>query len=131
MNVVDSCGWLELLANGPNAGFFAAPLADATTLVVPTISIYEVFKRVLTQRGEGDALQTVALMQQGQIVDLDAGAAISAARLSADLGLPMADAFMLSAARSHDAVLWTQDAHFEGIEGVRYVSAERPDFKFE
>lgn len=123
MNVVDSCGWLELLANGANAGFFATPLADATTLVVPTISIYEVFKRVLIQRGEGDALQAVALMQQGRIVDLDAGSAISAARLSSDLGLPMADAIMLFAARMHDAVFWTQDAHFDGIEGVRYIRA--------
>lgn len=123
MNVVDSCGWLEFLANGPNADFFAAPLSEVSTLVVPTISVYEVFKRVLTQRGEGDALQAVALMQQGRAVDLDASSAISAARLSAAMGLPMADAIMISAARTHDAVLWTQDAHFDGIDGVRYVPA--------
>lgn len=123
MNVVDSCGWLEFLADGPNAGFFAAPLSDVTTLLVPSISVYEVFKRVLIQRGEGDALQVVALMQQGRMLDLDSGAAVSAARLSADLGMPMADAIMLSAARANDATLWTQDAHFEGVEGVRYAAA--------
>ena len=123
MNVVDSCGWLEFLAAGPNADFFAAPLADVTTLLVPTISVYEVFKRVLTQRGEGDALQAVALLQQGRLVDLDPGAAVSAARLSVDLGLPMADAIMLSAARANGATLWTQDAHFDGVDGVRYTAA--------
>jgi toxin FitB len=121
VNVVDSCGWLEFLADGPNAGFFASPLAEVSTLVVPTISVFEVFKRVLVQRGEGDALQAVALMQQGRAVDLDAGSAISAARLSAAMGLPMADAIMLSAARAHDAVLWTQDARFDGVDGVQYV----------
>ncbi|PKQ14921.1 MAG: VapC toxin family PIN domain ribonuclease [Actinobacteria bacterium HGW-Actinobacteria-7] len=123
MNAVDSCGWLEFLANGPNAGFFAVPLADASSLVVPAISIYEVFKRVLVQRGEGDALQAVALMQQGNIVDFNAGNAISAARVSVESGLPMADAIMLSVARAHGATLWTQDAHFDGIDGVKYVRA--------
>ena len=123
MNVVDSCGWLEFLAAGPNADFFSEPLADTTTLVVPAISVYEVFKRVLQQRDEGDALQAVALMQQGRIIDLDAGHAIAAAKLSVDLQLPMADAIMLAVARAHDATLWTQDSHFESVDGVRYVSA--------
>ena len=123
MNVVDSCGWLEFLAAGPNADFFSEPLTDTTTLTVPTISVYEVFKRVLQQRDEGDALQAVALMQQGHIIDLDAGHAIAAAKLSVDLQLPMADALMLAVAREHDAALWTQDSHFESIDGVRYVSA--------
>lgn len=123
MNVVDSCGWLEYLAGGPNADFFATPLSDVATLVVPTISIYEVFKRVLTQRGEGDALQAVALMQQGSVIDLNVGSAVSAARLSVDLKLPMADAMMLAAARENDATLWTQDAHLDGVDGVQYIGA--------
>ena len=123
MNVVDSCGWLEFLAAGPNADFFASPLSEAASLVVPTISIYEVFKRVLQQRGEGDALQAVALMQQGTVVELSAASALSAARVSVELGLPMADAIMLSTARTHDATLWTQDAHFAGVDGVQFVVA--------
>ncbi len=123
MNVVDSCGWLEYLASGPNADFFASALNDTDSLVVPAISVYEVFKRVLQQRDEGDALQVVALMQQGRIVDFDAASAIDAAALSVDLGLPLADAIMLSTARAHEATLWTQDSHFEGIEGVRYTAA--------
>lgn len=121
MNVVDSCGWLEYLADGPNAGFFAAAIEGTEALVVPSLSIHEVFRRVLQQRGEGDALQTVALMQQGAVVDLDAAIALEAARLSLDLRLPMADSVMLATARAKGATLWTQDTDLEGIEGVRYV----------
>jgi predicted nucleic acid-binding protein len=123
VNVVDSCGWLEYLASGPNADFFAPALSDVESLVVPVISVYEVFKRVLQQRDEGDALQAVALMQQGRIVDLDAASAIAAAALSVDLGLPLADAIMLSTARAHGATLWTQDSHFEGLDAVRFKAA--------
>jgi toxin FitB len=123
VNVVDSCGWLEYFGNGPNAEFFAAPLSDASALIVPSISVYEVFKRVLVDRGEGAALQAAALMQQGEVVELSAAAALAAARLSVEASLPMADAIILSAARSAGATLWTQDAHFEGIPDVRYVSA--------
>lgn len=121
MNVVDSCGWLEYLASGPNADFFAQPLSDASALIVPSISIFEVFKRVLVQRGEGDALQAVALMQQGAVEALDTAGALAAARLSVEAKLPMADAIMLSVARLRDATLWTQDANFRGFDGVRYV----------
>jgi predicted nucleic acid-binding protein len=82
-----------------------------------------VFKRVHQQRGESEALVAVALMQQGAVVDLDATIALSAARISVEMKLPMADSIMLATARHNEAVLWTQDADFEGIEGVRYVSA--------
>ena len=122
MNVVDSSGWLEFFAAGPNADFFAPALQAVDELVVPSVSIYEVFKRVLQQRGEGPALQAIALMQQGRVVDLTAVAALAAARLSDEAGLPMADAIILSTARASDATFWTQDARFEGMEGVEYVS---------
>ena len=89
--------------------------------MVPSISIYEVFKCVLQQRGEGDALQAAAVMQQGLVVDLDAALALRAARISVDSGPPMADSAILAAARAHNATLWTQDSDFEGMEGVRYV----------
>jgi predicted nucleic acid-binding protein len=121
MNVVDSSGWLEYFADGPNADFFAPAVENVSELVVPSISIYEVFKRVLQQRGEGDAFQAVAMMQQGMGVDLDAVIALSAAKLSVELKLPMADSVMLSTARAHNATLWTQDADFKGVEGVQYV----------
>ena len=99
-NVVDSSGWLEYLADGPDAARFAEPLAQPETLIVSSLSVYEVFKRVLQQRDETAALQAAALMQQGKVVDLDAGLAIVAAKLSLDLKLPMADAVILATAGS-------------------------------
>ncbi|MCL2503407.1 MAG: type II toxin-antitoxin system VapC family toxin [Coriobacteriia bacterium] len=124
MNVVDSCGWLEFFAAGPNAGFFAPPLSDASSLIVPSISIYEVFKCVLLRRDESDALEAIALMQQGTIIDFTAAEALAAAKLSIELGLPMADAIMLSTAQAHGATFWTQDAHFSEVSGVRYIPAD-------
>jgi toxin FitB len=121
MNVVDSSGWLEYFADGPNADFFTPAIENVTELIVPSISVYEVFKRVLQQRNEGDALQAVAVMQQGLVVDLDSILALNAAKLSVDLRLPMADSIILVTARWYNAVLWTQDADFRELEGVRYV----------
>jgi toxin FitB len=89
---------------------------------VPTVSVYEVFKCVLQQRGEADALQAVALMQQSDMVDLSVPLALDAARMSVELQIPMADAIILTAARANDATLWTQDSHFEGMAGVEYVA---------
>ena len=120
MNVVDSCAWLEYFAAGPNAAFFGRAIEATGDLVVPTLSLYEVFKRILQQRTEGDALVAVALMQQGTVVELDARLALSAARISVDLKLPMADSVMLATARTFGATLWTQDEHFEGLPDVRY-----------
>lgn len=123
MNIVDSSGWLEYFANGKNAGFFAPAIEDPSRLVVPTLSLFEVFKRVLQQRGDPPALQAVALMHQGRVVNLDATLALAAARLSVVERLPLADSVILATARSCGATLWTQDADFEGREGVRYVAA--------
>jgi len=120
VNVVDSCAWLEYFAAGANAGFFARAIESTSELVVPTLSVYEVFKRILQQRTEGDALTAVALMQQGTVVELDARIALSAARISVDLGLPMADSVMLATARAFGATLRTQDEHLQGLPGVRY-----------
>lgn len=121
MNVVDSSGWLEFFADGPNADFFAPAIENVSELVVPSISIYEVFKRVLQQRGEEEALKAAALMAQGQIVDLNMTLAVNAAKISIDHKLPMADSIILATARAFDAVLWTQDSDLKGIEGVQYA----------
>ena len=120
MNVVDSSAWLEYFVDGPNASFFAEPIEDIETLVVPTLSLFEVFKRVLQQRDESTALEAAAVMQQGTVVDLEATIALNAARLSVELRLPLADSVILATARQYGAELWTQDADFDGIEGVRY-----------
>lgn len=125
MNVVDSSGWLEYFAGGPNAGFLARAIETTRDLIVPTLSVYEVFKRVLQQRGEGDALQAVAVMQLGAVKELSSTLALNAARLSVDHRLPMADSIMLATARAFDATLWTQDADFDGVPGVRYRARSR------
>jgi predicted nucleic acid-binding protein len=121
MNIVDSSGWLEYFADGPHADFFAPAIEKPEELLVPSLSLYEVFKRVLQQRDEGEALRAVAFMQQGIVVDFDSRTALSAAKISVDFGLPMADSIMLATASQHEATFWTQDADFEEIEGVRYI----------
>jgi len=120
MNLVDSSAWLEYLANGPNAEYFSAPLEDTGNLLVPTICIYEVFKAALRQRSEDAALQTVALMKQGTTIDLTDELALQAAKISLDYQIPMADSIILATARAHEAVLWTQDQDFKGMENVNY-----------
>ena len=126
MNVVDSSGWLEYFADGPNATEFAKPIQATSTLVVPSISLFEVFKRVMTQRGEDAALEAIALMRQGRVVPLDDVLALDGARLSVEHHLPMADSIILATALAHKATLWTQDADFEYVSGVRYLPKPRP-----
>ena len=122
MNIVDSSGWLEYFAGGPNAKFFSKTIETNSDLIVPTLSLYEVFKRILQQRSEGEALQAVAVMHQGRVVELTAPIALSAARISTDSRLPMADSIMLATARSFDATLWTQDADFQDLPGVQFMA---------
>jgi predicted nucleic acid-binding protein len=124
MNLVDSCGWLEYFADGPNAEFYADAIKDTASLLVPTICLLEVFKRIFQQRGEKAAMQAVAAMHQGFIVPLDEVVALSAARISSDLKLPLADSIILATGRIHLGVIWTQDAHFKSLEGVRYIDAK-------
>ncbi len=126
MNLVDSCGWLEYFADGPKADFYSKALEDPGSLLVPTICLLEVFKRVLQQRGEDAALQAAAAMHQGLLVPLDANLALRAARISRDLRLPLADSVILATAGAYNAIIWTQDAHFKGLEGVRYIEAAAP-----
>ncbi len=121
MNLVDSCGWLEYYADGPNAEFYAPAVEDPENLVVPSICIYEVFRKILQQRGEAPALQSAALMHQGLVVDLSSSLALSAAKIGMEMKLPLADSIILATARIHNAAVWTQDAHFKNMKGVRYI----------
>ena len=123
MILVDSCGWLEYLADGTNAGAYAKALEKLNGVLVPTICIHEVFKKVLQERGEGPALEVAALTQRGSVVELDATIAMNAAKLGSELGLPLADSVILATARAHHAPVWTQDTHFKGLSGVRFISA--------
>lgn len=123
MNIVDSSGWIEYFINGANAGLFEPLIGDLETLITPTICLYEVFKRVLSEFGEERALEVIGIMSVSQIADLDRQTAIEAARISKELKLAMADSIILATARSHGATLWTMDAHLQEFEGVRYIES--------
>jgi predicted nucleic acid-binding protein len=120
MNIVDSSGWLAYFADEPNAEHFLAPLSDSALLVVPTVTIYEVFKVILRESGENEALQAVVAMQKGIVVDMNTPLAIAASKLSLERNLPMADSIILATAQAFKAILWTQDSDFENISNVKY-----------
>jgi toxin FitB len=120
MNIVDSSGWLAYFADEPNAQHFLTPLSDSDSLVVPAITIYEVFKVVLRESGENEALQAVVAMQKGKVVDLNTQLAIAASRLSIEHHLPMADSIILATAQEFKAVIWTQDSDFKNINKLKY-----------
>jgi len=127
MNVVDTSGWLAFFFDEPNAGVFAPLVEDAETLVVPAICLYEVFKKVLQVADEARALKAVAHMRQGTIVTTDERLCLDAARLSVAHRLPMADGLILATAEATGATLWTEDAHFAGLAGVRFVAKPAKD----
>ena len=121
--VVDSSGWIEGFTDGPQADHFLALMAEEAALVVPAISIFEVFKWVLREHGEAQAIQAAAAMQRGQVVELDSRLALSAAQLSHALQLPMADSIILATARDRRARLHTMDSDFRGIADVEWIAA--------
>ncbi len=123
MNVVDSSAWMEYFIDGPNASYFSEVIEKVTDLLVPTICIYEVFKKVSKDRGEAAAFDAISQMKLGKVIDLDEDTALIAARISIAHKLPMADSMILAVARASQATLWTQDDDFSGISGVRYRPA--------
>jgi len=122
MNIVDSSGWLEFFSGGPNSKHFSFPLLDSSSLIVPVITIYEVFKVVLREAGENEALQSIAAMQKGKIIDLTIALAMSASKLSIQHNLPMADSIIFATANAYQCTIWTQDSHFENIPKVKFFS---------
>jgi len=120
MNIIDSSGWLEYFSDGPNAKKYASPLKDTSSLIVPVITIYEVFKVVLRESNENEALQAVAAMQKGKMIDLTANIAMNASKFSLQYNLPMADSIVLATARVYKCTIWTQDSDFRNIDGVNY-----------
>lgn len=120
MNVVDTSGWLEYLADSPQAGHFAAAIEDTEHLLVPVIVIYEVFKKIALAFDESRAIQVIGVLKHGHVVPVDEALALDAARLSRERELPMADALIYATALRHGAMVYTQDAHFEGLPQVRF-----------
>ncbi|MEX0827720.1 MAG: type II toxin-antitoxin system VapC family toxin [Haliea sp.] len=122
MNVVDSSAWLSYFANDPNSAQLAEPIEELADLLVPSITITEVFKNVLRQRGEEAALIATAHMKQGKVISLDSELAMDAAKYGVLHKLPLADSIIFATAQKYSAVLWTQDNDFEGLANVRYVA---------
>lgn len=125
MNLLDSSGWLEYFVDGPLADRFAPLLKDPGDILVPTIVIYEVFKVILRERGEAEALRAAAAMRQGVVAEVTEEGALVAAKISLENRLPMADSIILAIARMQDATLWTMDEHFRGLPGVKYFRAKK------
>ena len=114
--LLDSSCWLEYLADTPRADLFAPAVEAPERLVVPVLTVYEVIKKLMRESGEEAATAALALMQQSEVVEIGLPLAMDAALN----GLPLADSLIYATALHHDAELWTQDAHFEGLVGVRY-----------
>lgn len=119
-NVVDSSAWLEYFADAAGAKHFAGAIEAVERLVVPSVCVLEVFKVVLRQRGESDALQAIAAMRQGTVVDLDASLALAAAKAGSEHKLPLADSIVYATAQAVGGVVWTQDFDFDGLPNVEY-----------
>lgn len=126
MNIVDSSGWLEYFSGEQNAEHFLAPLQEPSSLIVPAITIYEVFKVVLREAGENAAMQAIAAMQKGTVVELTASIAMNAAKLSIKHNLPMADSIILATAISYNCIIWTQDSDFKNLQRVKFFPKNGP-----
>lgn len=122
MNIVDSSGWLEFFADSKQGDFFAGAIKKTSLLIVPTIILYEVFKKLLIERDEETALRYVAHMKLGTVVDLDLDMALRAAAVSFHTKLPMADSIIVAVSEKFGATLWTQDADFKGLPRVKYFA---------
>src|SRR5690242_10368502 len=120
-NVVDSSGWLEYFADAQNASFFAPAIENTRDLIVPSISILEVFKHVLRAYSEKQAFESIECMLQGKIIELDIELSLSAAKLGVQHKIPLADSIILATGMVHEAIVWTQDADFEGLPQVKYI----------
>ncbi|MCU7922589.1 MAG: type II toxin-antitoxin system VapC family toxin [Candidatus Thiodiazotropha sp. (ex Dulcina madagascariensis)] len=125
MNVVDSSAWLSYFTGDANAELFSRPIENIDKLIVPSITITEVFKCILRQRGEDMALEGIAHMEQGRVIPLDSSLAIDAAQCGVDYKLPLTDSIIYATAQKFDALIWTQDTDFESLEGVKYYSKSK------
>ena len=120
MNLVDSCGWMEYFCGTKRANLYAPAIEDLDNLIVPSVCIYEVFKKILIEVGKQEALQAAATMRSARVLPFDETIALSAALISQQFKTPMADSIIIASAKTVDALIWTQDSHFENIPGVKY-----------
>jgi len=122
LNLVDSSGWLEYFSDSRNARIFAAVIEDTENLIISSLNIYEVYKKVILNNNEDSAIEAAAVMQKGKVAEVSFSIAMQAAKFSYIFKLPMADCIIYITARENNAVVWTQDSHFKELEGVEYIS---------
>jgi len=120
MNVVDSSAWLSYFAGDKNSEAFSTAIEDIERLLVPSITLTEVFKCIMRQRDESAALEGVAHMEQGRVVALDSSLAIDAAVFGLQYKLPLADSIIYAIGNKFNAIVWTQDADFKALPDVKY-----------
>lgn len=121
MIIIDSCGWLEYFADGVNADFFSTPIKDNSEIIVPTIILYETWKKISRERGEDKAIELVAQLKRYKIIPLDEELSIAAAKISNENNFAMADSVIMATAKKYNATLWTQDSDFKDFENVKYI----------
>ncbi len=120
MNLVDSSGWLEYLADGKNAKFFATAIENTEELIISVVNVFEIYKKVLKEKDENSAIQVIGLMQQAKVIDVTPSLAIQAAKYSLQYKIPMADSIIYATAKMNDSIVWTQDVDFKDLDGVKY-----------
>jgi toxin FitB len=120
MNLVDSSGWLEYFTDGKNAEYFVPAIENTSELIVSVINLYEVYKKISSEKDDNAAIRAIALMQQPKVIDITGPISILAARLSIDLKIPMADSMIYATAKIYNAIIWTQDSDFKNLEGIKY-----------
>ncbi|MCL1948073.1 MAG: type II toxin-antitoxin system VapC family toxin [Chitinivibrionia bacterium] len=126
MNIVDTSLWIEYFSGRLVNESVKNVAEDKVNLIVPTICIYELYKKSLIEHGETRAKTIVGIMQNGtNVVNLDEEIAKTAAMFSKEHKLPMADSVIYATAKTYNAIIWTQDKHFEGLNSVKYFSKTR------
>ncbi len=125
MNVIDSSAWLSYFAGDANAKIFSRPIENIEKLIVPSITITEVFKCIFRQRGEDMALEAIVHMEQGRVIALDGDLAVDAAQYGVEYKLPLADSIIYATAQKFSALIWTQDIDFKSLKGIKYYSKRK------
>jgi predicted nucleic acid-binding protein len=125
MNVVDSSCWLEYFAGSSVGEEVSSIIEDTDHLLVPSITIYEVFKKLIIELDEDKAIYAIAHMKQGHVINLDTDLAIYAAKVGKEKKLAMADSIIYAITKKYNAILWTQDQHFKELKSVKYFNKQK------
>ena len=116
--VLDSSCWIEYFRDTPRADLFASVAEAPERMIIPIITVYEVTKKIRRELDETIAAFSESVMCRGRVMDID----LALVRQSVTLNLPLSDSLIYATAQAHNATLWTQDAHFEGLPGVKYFA---------